>query len=82
MGAFLYRLSVPNAFAGRAGYDLDASKILPQGVLAAINLIGGGAGDERDRAGAGYEVGLPLCSVAITTVSGVGSHPKLLQQKP
>ena len=55
----------------------DTSHIFPQGVLAAITLVGGGAGDGGAKAGTGCEAGLPLCSVAITTLSGVGSDPKL-----
>ena len=40
--------------------------IFLQGVLAALLLVGGGAGDGGARAGAACEVGLPFCSVAIT----------------
>ena len=36
VGASLYRLHVAYALAGRAGFDVDASHILPQGVLAAV----------------------------------------------
>ena len=54
--------------------------IFPQGVLAAITLVGGGAGDGGARAGARSEVGL-LCSVAVTALLGAGSDSKLLEQK-
>ena len=33
VGASLYRPCVPSAFGGRAGFDVDASHIFPQGVL-------------------------------------------------
>ena len=36
--ACLYRLHVPSAFGGRAGFDLNISHVLPQGVLAALTL--------------------------------------------
>ena len=41
MAVSLCRLHVSNFFGGRAGFDVDASHILPQGVLAAITLVGG-----------------------------------------
>ena len=72
---------MPNAFGRRAGFDVDASHVFPQGVLAAIALVGGGAGDGGASAGARCEIGFPLCSVAITALSGTGSAPKLLEQK-
>lgn len=69
MGASLCRLCVPSAFGGRAGFDVDTSHIFPQGVLTAITLLGGVAGDGR--ASTGCKAGLTLCS-------GAGSDPKLL----
>ena len=50
MGVSLYSLHVPSRFGGRAGSDVSRSHIFPQGVLAAITLVGGGAGDEGARA--------------------------------
>ena len=41
----LYNLPVPSGFGRRAGFDMSTSHILPQAVLAAITLVGGGAGD-------------------------------------
>ena len=82
VGVPLCKVCVPSAFGGRAGFDMDASHLFPQGVLAAITLLGGGAGDEGVRGGAWCEAGLSLCSVAITTLSGVGSGPKMLKRKP
>ena len=71
MGASLCKLCVPNTFSGRVGFDVDGCHIFPQGVLATITMVGGEAGDGVARAGAQCEVGLPLCSVATSTLSGV-----------
>lgn len=35
----LFRLHVPNAFGGSAGFDANASYIFPQGLLVAITLV-------------------------------------------
>ena len=40
------------------------------------------AGDGEARASAGSEVGLPLCSVSITALSGSEFAPTLLEWKP
>ena len=69
---------MPSAFNGRAGFDVDASHIFPQGVLAAVTLVGPVAGDGGAKVCAGCEVGL-LCSLAVTTLSGAGFAPKLLE---
>ena len=79
--ASLYSLCVPSAFSGRAVSDMNTTYI-PQGVLAAITLIGCGAGDGGAMAGAWCELGLLLCLGASTTLLGAGSIPKLLEQKP
>ena len=70
------------AFGGRAGLDAGTSHIFPQVVLATITLARSGAGDGEARASNGCEIGLPYCSVAITALSGLGSDPKWLEQKP
>ena len=54
---------------------MDVSHIFPQGVLAAIIFVGVEAGGAGARAGAGCEVGLPLCSVALDALLGMGSGP-------
>ena len=54
----------------RVRFDIDAIHVFPQGVLVAFTLVGGGAIDR-----------LLTCSVAITTLSGIGSDHKLLEQK-
>ena len=81
VGASLEKLCVPNAFGGISGFDADAIHVFPQGVLVAITLIGHGVGDSGATAGAMCEAGLPVCSVAVTTLSGTGSDHKLLEQK-
>ena len=58
---------------------MNRSHIFPQCVLAAITLVGGGAGDGGSRDRAKCEAGIPLCSVAITTLLGAGVNPKLIQ---
>ena len=39
--------SVPRAFGGRAVLGVDVSYVFPQGVLAAVTLVGGGLEVER-----------------------------------
>ena len=82
MGASLYCLFVPSGFGERDGFDTNTSYAFPQGVLTALTLLGGGAGDEGAGARARCEPGLPLCSVAITVLLGVWVGLKLLEQKP
>lgn len=77
----LCRLRVPSAFCGRSGF-VDTNHIFAQCVLAAFSLIGGGAEDGGAGARAWNELGLPLCSVAVTALSGAGSDPKLWSRSP
>ena len=51
------QLCVPSGFDGRTGSEVSMDHIFFQGVLAAITLIGGGAGDGVVRAGARCEPG-------------------------
>lgn len=71
-----------SAFGWRAGSDMSTCHIFLQGVLAAISLVGGTSGNGGSRARARYEPGSLLCSVASTTLFGMGVGPKLLEQKP
>ena len=71
---------MPSAFGERTGFDMDESHIFPQGVLAAITLVVGESIDGGARAVTECEVGLRLCSVAITTLSGAGSIPSCLSR--
>ena len=57
---------------------LTGVNTFPWGV---VTLVGGGAGDRGARARSKCEVGLSLCSVAVTTLLGVESDPKLKEQK-
>lgn len=52
----LCRLHTSNFFGGRAGFDVDASHVLPKGMLAAITLVGCMAYDGETRACTEYEV--------------------------
>ena len=78
-GASLCRLCVSNVFDVKALFDMDTSHVFPQGLLDVITLIGLVVGVEGSKACARCEVGLLLCSVAITTLSGVWSAPQLLE---
>ena len=51
-------------------------------MLVVITSEGGGAGGGEARAGTGCEAGLPFCSLAVTTLLGAESDPKLLEKKP
>ena len=68
--ASLYSLHVPSGFGGITGFEVNTSHVFSHGVLAAINLVGGGARDGGARARSWAEPGLPLYLVAITTLSG------------
>ena len=78
VGVSLYNWHVPNGFNCRAKFDVKTSQIFPQAVLAAVTLVGSRAGAGGTRAGARYEEGLLLCSVAIidsTSILGLrGKH--------
>ena len=50
--------------------------------LATITWVMGVAGDRAARAGGECEMGLPLCSVAVTTLSGVGPELTLFFSPP
>ena len=57
-----------SGFVERTASEMSTSHIFPQGVLAAIPLVGGGA-----TARARCDLGLLLCSVANITLLGVES---------
>lgn len=82
MRVSLYRLQVPSVCCGRAVFDVDTNTIFPQGALAVFALVRDRAGNAGARAGTRCEAGPSLCSVASVALSGVGSDPKLLEQKP
>lgn len=75
----LCRLHMPSAPGVRDGFDVDTSHVFPHHVLATITLVGGVAFDGGARVCAGCEAGFSLYSVAITTLSGAGPAPKLLE---
>lgn len=78
MGAFPYCLRVPSGFGGIAGFDLNTSHVFSQVLLAVITLIVGVAGDVGTRAGYRFELRLPLCSVAVSALLGLGVGSVLL----
>ena len=82
VGVPLCSMHVPTSFDGRAGSELSTSHIFLQCVLAVITLAWGEFGDGVARARARCELGLVLCSVAISTLFGVGLGTKVLKQKP
>ena len=47
MGVSQYSLCVPRDFRVRPGSEMSMSHVFPQGVLAAITLVGGGTGDRE-----------------------------------
>ena len=81
VGAFLCRLCVSNVFDARGGFDVDASHVFPQGVLATIIWIGGVVCVRGSHCAEG-DAGFPLCSVAVAALSGAGSVLKLLEWMP
>lgn len=76
-----HHLSSVRTFGRWAGLDMSRSHLCLHGTLVAITVVGRGAGDKGARAGASCEVGFPLCSVAVTVLSGVGLDPRLMEQK-
>ena len=81
VGASLCRLHVSSVFGARAVFDVDANHVFPQCVLAATTLVGDVVSVGGSKACAGYEVALPLCSMAVVTQLGARSAPRLLEQK-
>lgn len=64
MGASLYKLCVPSAFGGKAGFDMDAKCIFPRGVLAVTALVQGVTGDGGRQVWAGtFPLLSGLCQV-------------------
>ena len=61
---------------------MDASHIFARGVLAATPLMGGLLGVVVPRACAGCWAGLPLGSVAVTTLPGWGLLPSCWGRSP
>lgn len=76
--ACLCELCVSSILGARAGLGKDTSQFFPQSLLDIILLIGGVVGIVISGAHAGCEMGLLLCSMAVTALSGSGSAPQLL----
>ena len=79
---FLCRLCVSNVFGVGAYFDMDASHIFTQSVLATITLKGALVSVGRSKIYAVQEPGLPSSSKVVITFSGVGSTVLSLGQKP
>lgn len=67
---------MPDIFGVRTGFNVDASHILPQCVLAIVALIGVLPGVGGPEARTGCQVALSLSSVAVITLFSVGSAHK------
>lgn len=75
VGASLYNLYVPSGLGGRAGFDVNRSIFFPPGVLAAITLVGGGAGEGVAKARTSVRWVFPLVSGCHCSISDrVNSH--------
>lgn len=61
---------------------MNKSCILPQGMMTVISLTGGEALDGGAGVRARFEPVFPLRSVIFSTLSGVESGLKLLEQEP
>ena len=59
-----------SVFSVRAGFDVDTSHILPQGVVTTITLRRGVIGIGEARACTGCEAGLTVCSVVVVGLLG------------
>ena len=60
-GSIPMQTALPNTFGGRDRFDVNASHVFPQGVLATVTLVRGVAGDGEANACTEFKVGLPLC---------------------
>lgn len=58
-------------FGRKVGSDLNMSHIFPQGLLAVLTLVGGGAGDGEALTRTRSELGLITCSGTNSTLLGV-----------
>ena len=72
---------MPVVLVRELDFDMNPSHIFSQGVLATISSLGGRAMERVVRTRGRSEPRLPLYSVAVPTLSGVGLRSKLLKQK-
>ena len=81
VGTCLCSLCVLSGFGGRAGSDVSTGHVFPQDVLAAITLVGGGAGD----GGVGPEPGMSQVFYAqwlSLPYLGQGKSPRCRSRSP
>jgi len=71
----------PVVLVGELDFDMNPSHIFLQGVLTNITSLEGRAMERVVRTRGRSEPRLPLCSVAVPTLSLVGLRSKLLKQK-
>lgn len=82
MGVLFGNIPIQSVCSQREnGSDMSTGHIFSQDVLAAITLVGGGAGEGNIRARARCDPGLPLFSGANTILLVAGEGPTLLVQK-
>jgi hypothetical protein len=81
VGASVCGLHVPG-FGWRAWSAVSTGHVFTLGVLAAVALVGDGAGDWWVRSRAKCEPDLFLYSVVVIALFGMWLGPKVLEQKP
>lgn len=82
LGVPLCSLFVPSDLDGRSGFGMNRSCVFPKGVLAAIALAEGGAGNGGATVGARCEAEHPLCSVSVIALLDMWLNPRWLDKKP
>lgn len=82
VGAFLYSLSVPSWYCGRAGSDKNTSPICLQGVLEAKPLVTAVAGEGGARQDGCVSQGFSAAQWPVPTYREAGMGSQLLEQKP
>ena len=61
---------------------MDDIQVFSQDLLTVITLLVSGAGDGVAKVSTKCEMGLSLCSLPTTALSGEKSDPRLLEKKP
>lgn len=78
-GSVLYSLHVPSGLVGELNLKRASVTFFSQVLMASFTLVGSEAGNERAKARATCELELFLHSVVITSLSSLGSGPKILE---
>ena len=77
-GSVLMSTACVQYLYGKTDFDVDFSYVFPQDMLATITLTVSVAGVEGCNVCAECETGLPLYSIDVANLSGLGSAPYLL----